>query len=71
MKTIKKNFDTIKQITKADANFTYYFDSRWGTIEDARFQARYLNECRSIKHAYYTKVQEKGVTYYDVRACKA
>ena len=69
MKTTN-TYATIKQITKADSNSTYYFDSRWGTIEDARLKARALNECRSIKHAYYVKVQEKGVTYYDVRACK-
>ena len=69
MKT-KNTYAKIKQITKADANITYYFDSRWGNIKDARFQARDLNECRSIRHAYYIKVQEKGVTYYDVRACK-
>lgn len=59
-----------KQITRPVDGITYFYLSRWNVKEDARFETRDLNESRSIKHAYYTRTQEKGVTYYDIRVCK-
>ena len=43
---------------------TYSYHSRFASIEDAKEKARQLN---GVKHAYYTKIQTKGVSFFDVR----
>ncbi len=51
------------KITKAIKNVQYSFDSRFNTREEAKKVIK-LNE---NKHAYYTKLTEKGTQYFDVR----
>jgi len=55
---------TITQITKAIENKMYSFYFRYNTKEQARKIAQKVN---GEKHAYYTRVTENGVQYFDVR----
>ena len=63
MEFLTKNF-FMKQITKPAENKMYSFDSRWVTKQDA---AKIAREKNGVKHAYYTKIKEKGNQYWDVR----
>ena len=50
--------------TKPEANKMYSFHSRFLTAAQARSAAKKLNIER---HLYYTRVQEKGEIYFDLR----
>ena len=54
----------VKQITQPIKGKMYSFEIRLTWRSAARAIANRLN---SEKHAYYTKVQEKGNIYFDVR----
>ena len=54
----------MKQITKPLANVSYSFHSRYGTKEGAKEAVKMLI---GDKHVYYTRIQEKGFPYWDVR----
>lgn len=53
-----------KSISKPVKNKMYSFNSRFSNIKDAKQKANKLN---GLKHAYYTRVFEKGAMLFDVR----
>jgi len=54
-----------KQITRPILDVMYSFAGRYPTKESARERAQALNV--RGKHAYYTRITERGSSYWDVR----